>query len=185
MGYPRTNRLFDSSFCGIEMRQIWGDIPIWETLFNEHRIGAVVELGTGAGGFSLFLKMQAIARDQRFYTLDRSRPEMLNSDLGQWLHLEDSFLHGDYRKDSGMLLTILHGETHRPLLLFVDGGSKKWEVARFVPELKQGDYVAVHDYGTEFQPEDVEPVAHLLEPVLEDECTTWPKPCLTRFWRVV
>ena len=183
-GYPRTNRLFDTTFCGIEMRQIWGDVPIWEIFLNRHPVKSLVELGTGEGGFSLFLQAQAIARGAGFFTFDRNWPAALVNPLGRVLNLGANFYWGDYFEEGKEMLLYVLRNAERPLMLFVDGGSKKREFARFVPELLPGDFVAVHDYTTEFQPEDVDVVAHLITPVLEDETSAGPKPVLTRFWEV-
>jgi len=42
-------------------------------------------------------------------------------------------------------------------MLFCDNGHKPAEWNRFVPLLAPGDFAAVHDWGTEFGPEDLDP----------------------------
>lgn len=186
MGH-RTHELFNSTFGGIVMRQYWADLPLWENFLTKHDdIQATIELGAFHGGMTLFLAAQCAARGLAFYSLDRSYPEALDTTLAKLLNLKDAFLLGDFWTDTNeRLLWLLHAEALKPLLLFVDGGCKRKEFAAFVPELSPGDYVAVHDYGTEFKPEDVEPVEPLLERVFWDECLAPPQPCLTRFWRRV
>jgi hypothetical protein len=41
----------------------------------------------------------------------------------------------------------------RPFVLYCDDGNKQLEVETFGPSLRPGDYLAVHDVGTEFFPE--------------------------------
>jgi len=43
----------------------------------------------------------------------------------------------------------------KPLLLFCDNGNKREEVRRFAPLLSGGDFLAVHDWGSEFFESDV------------------------------
>jgi len=158
------------------MWQYWADLPLWELLFNEHEIQTVIELGTAQGGFSLFLKMQCLVRGMDFHTIDRKAyplPEILQAD----------FVQGDFWQSDDLSDWLQFGQ--RPLLLSVDGGCKRREFAAFVPWLEPGDYVAVHDYGTEFTARDAMPVRQMLEPILEAECKGPPQPCITRFWRVV
>lgn len=185
MAYPRTHELFNSSFCGVVMRQYWADLPLWENFLNSHSTRAIVELGTFYGGMTLFLKAQALARAMRFWTFDRGEPIALTTGLAKAMDLQADFVQGDFWKPPAhdVLLDVLTDPEYKPLLFFVDGGCKRKEFREFVPELSAGDYVAVHDYGTEFRPEDEEPVAHLLERVFWDECLAHPQPCLTRFWR--
>jgi cephalosporin hydroxylase len=184
MAYWRTHALFDSTFGGMVMRQYWSDLALWELFLNAYPdIKTVIELGAFHGGMSLFLKAETLARGQKFWTLDRLTPNALYTPL--WKKMEIDFIEGDFWKETnGALLELLHDLALKPLMLFVDGGNKPQEFAGFVPELSGGDYVSVHDYSTEFLPENADPVAHLLEPVFVEECEGPPQPCLTRFWRV-
>lgn len=186
MAYPRTHNLFGSHFCGVEMRQYWSDLALWELFLNAHNVNAIVELGAFHGGMTLFLKAQAVARHQRFYTLDRDYPVALSTALSRALELPADFLEGNFWTETNApLLDILHDETLKPLLLFVDGGNKAQEFEALVPELAVGDYAAVHDYGTEFRPGQEDVVEELIERVFWEECMGPPQPCLTRFWRRV
>ena len=190
MSYPRTHNLFGSTFGGVCMRQYWADLALWELFLNAHpEIRTVVELGAFHGGFTLFMAAETMARGQGFYTLDRDWPAALDTPLADALGLRDVFVLGDFWQEAHeRLLALLRDPGLKPLCLFVDGGNKAAEFAAFTPELAGGDYVAVHDWGTEFQkrngPDDVAPVAHLLAPEFWDECEAPPQPCLTRFWKV-
>jgi hypothetical protein len=185
MAYQRTHDVFGSRFCGMEMAQYWADLPLWENFLNEHSdVAALIEMGTYKTGMSVFLKVQCMARKMRFWTFDRRRPTEMDSPICQALALREDFVLGDFlgeRKDK--LIGLLAWEEIKPLLLYVDGGNKPLEFATFVPYLAPGDYVAVHDYGTEFKPGAEEPVEGLIVREYWQECEVPPQPCLTRFWR--
>lgn len=184
MPYPRTHDVFNSSFCGVPMRQLWSDLVLWELFLRDHReIHCIVELGSGYGGMSLFLAAQAAMRNQAFYTLDRERPAALDTPLSKLLALEHSFILGDYWESTNAdLLRILHAPELKPLMLFIDGGDKPKEFRLLVPELSKGDYVSVHDWGKEFTKEDSEPVRDIVWLTFWEECEAPPQPCMTRFW---
>jgi len=169
------------------MRQYWADLPVWENFLNDHLdIMALIELGTFRAAMSVFLKVQCLAREMRFWTFDWHRPGELDSPIARALALDVNFVLGDYMKDAkDVLLGLLARLDDKPLLLYVDGGNKPLEFVTFVPYLAAGDYVAVHDYATEFQPGAEQPVEHLLERVDWEQCEAPPTPCLTRFWRRV
>jgi len=71
---------------------------------------------------------------------------------------------------------------NRPIMLFADDGDKKKEFARYVPMLQQGDYIAVHDWGTEVWAEHIDPFRHLIEPIFLGQCEELGS--YTRFWRL-
>lgn len=185
MAYPRTHELFNSTFCGLVMRQYWADLPLWENFLNAHSdIQTLVEMGTFKAGMSVFLKVQCASRGIRFWTFDWKRPDEMDSAAATFVELDSDFIHGDFWTTTKReLMNIIEDPLLKPVLLYVDGGNKGKEFAYFVPFLCKGDYAAVHDYGTEFRPEMADPVADLIEPEFWDECTSPPQPCLTRFWR--
>ena len=94
-------------------------------------------------------------------------------------HVVDLFSEQGKKKVTSLLQTSLH-----PLLLFCDDGDKPLEFAAFVPHLRPGDHVGVHDWGLEFFLKDTVPLEGMinLEPwrfALADEMGG-----STRIWRV-
>lgn len=138
-----------SSFCGHPAAQHWADYELWEQVLNEHRVGGIVEIGTGKGGFALYLWTQARARGIGFVTIDQHPAP---------LHLPQ-IVCDVFQKETVRACVL----AARPCLLFCDGGDKPAEVAEFSPLLQVGDLLAVHDYNHEiFEadiPERFEPVA--------------------------
>ncbi len=49
----------------------------------------------------------------------------------------------------------LISDAPRPLVLYCDNGNKPLEVETFAPALRAGDFLAVHDLGTEIFPENI------------------------------
>jgi predicted O-methyltransferase YrrM len=178
--------LFGTSFCGVRMLQQWVDLALWERVFEQHPgLRCVVELGTFEGGMSLFLLAQCRQRGIGFVTVDRRRPDAAYGRLGQALGLDAHTWAGDiWGGDAQALLKgVLEDNNAHPLLLYCDNGDKRREFAHFLPLLRQGDLIAVHDWGTEFGPDDALPHMARLEPVLAHEAMVLD--AITRFWRVL
>lgn len=131
------------TFLGRNCSQSWADFLLWERVFNAHpKLLRLVELGTGEGGFSRFLALQAETRGITFYTFD-------SVDMGHGL---DQFERCDIFAEPGRVATRFRpGAT----LLFCDDGDKPREVATFAPLLGIGDLVVVHDWGDEIALRDI------------------------------
>jgi len=152
-----------NTFCGSLMAQAWNDVALWEEFLNRNVLRSIVELGTFRGGMSIFLAMQAAARGARFVTMD--------SNLGQvenLLFLEalgSAVIEMDLFAESSLeTVTNILEELPGPRLLFCDNGNKREEVRRFAPLLAEGDFLAVHDWGSEFFESDVPPFLQLVWP---------------------
>jgi len=138
----------DVTFCGIQMSQMWRDLALWEIFFNTYRFEKLIEIGTFHGGMSAFLGMQCISRGVEFVTIDTQynvdNPNFLNT-LGVQRLRGDAFgqHHGVFFSDV-------------PMCVFCDGGDKAREYRFASRILRPGDYIVVHDYGTEFTTPDFE-----------------------------
>lgn len=186
MSYSHIHNLFSSTFLGLKILQYWADIALWELFLTEHpHIHTIVEIGTHRCGMSIFFLAHAIQRDMRFCTFDKTRFPEMDSPIAKRLGLEEHFVLGNvFQQSQETLIRLLTDQFLKPVLLYCDGGNKSKEMKTFVPYLSQDDYVAVHDYTTEFKPDDIGPVEHLLEMEFLDECMCI-RPCLTRFWRLI
>ena len=132
------------SFAGVKAAQILADYWLWEAILNgEEEARGIVELGTGTGGFSLYLDAQAQARDLFFRTYDVIAPE----------RRIPGFVRCDIyamARDIG-----LHLERNDPVVLFCDGGNKPREIKTFSTYLTPKSLIVVHDWGTEMLASDV------------------------------
>lgn len=174
----------NSSFLGVRMLQRWVDLVLWENVLNAHQgLRAIIELGTGAGSFSIFLLLQALQRGMEFWTYDKvEHSSVRNGPVARLMGLGEHFLLEDVFDPCGSLVEKLSQQTDlHPLLLFCDGGDKPREFCTFVPLLRRGDLIGVHDWTEEVCPSDIGPVQGLVDPFLDVECYTIGS--ITRFWR--
>jgi cephalosporin hydroxylase len=131
------------TFLGRNCSQSWADFLLWERLLNAHpELKTIVELGTGEGGFSRYLWLQAEARGLRFHTFDRVRMD------GQKV---PGFRRLDIFKQSAKVRACFRG----PTVLFCDDGDKPREISTFAPLLRAGDLVVVHDWDIEIHADQV------------------------------
>ena len=68
----------------------------------------------------------------------------------------------------------------KPTVLFCDNGNKPLEWNRYVPMLEVGDFAAVHDWGSEFGPQNLDPRP---DPFLKEEAEAIGS--ITRFFQVL
>jgi len=133
------------SFGGVRMAQIWADMIVWEGILNIRKFRAIIELGTFEGGFSWWLWAQTqVRKGMNFYTYDSRVPE--NPPPG--FEKKDVFACAD---ELGKIMRL-----NEPCVVFCDNGNKPREMEIFSKELRDVNSVlVVHDWGTEFLPEDI------------------------------
>lgn len=164
------------TFLGVRMGQWWQDLQIWEWFLNEHPgIGEIIEIGTWEGGFATYLNLQCLARGMRFRSFD-IQPFWcgMRNNLFLWSLLGSRVEIGNAWYDAGkQIRKCFETENRAPILLFCDGGNKPKEFKLFAPSLRNGDFLAVHDWcvkpdAGEFHPSDVDEA--LVETVYKDIC---------------
>lgn len=145
-------RSLPSTYCGRKAVQWWVDFLLWENLLNLHpEVEGIVELGTGDGGFSLYLFHQAAERGIGFVTFDIETSE----------YEPPGFYCSDIFADVEGISMLLD----RATILHCDDGDKPRELATFAPHLQPGSLCVVHDWGIEVGETDV---PDCLAPVCED-----------------
>jgi cephalosporin hydroxylase len=145
---------------GLPMSQTFADVLLWERLLNAHPSRSLVEIGTGEGGFSRYLAMQAGYRGMEFTTFDVVQP--MNGEVDA---LVPGFILGDVFENPELVRDAVRLQ---PSILFCDGGNKAREMQTFAPLLTPGDLLVVHDWGSEVGHDDV-PTTYL-ERAHEDWC---------------
>lgn len=165
---PR-NDLWHTYIFGMQAVQTYTDLYCWETFLNAHRIYTLIELGSGSGAFSTWLYLQCVNRGATFYTFDKVRPPALDWEINKANGLAKRFYQGDIFSGAGLgAMRNMLPEVTRPALLYCDNGNKPKEFQTFVPMMQPGDFVVVHDYGTEFGDNDAQPVAHLVRQIFPE-----------------
>lgn len=176
--------LWNTRFLGVPAIQFHIELLVYERLFATAPLQGIVELGAAAGGLSLYFLLQSFQRDLLFATFDRDPIGACDTPLGRKLNLSQHTFIGDLWGDTGAeVIRLLTGEFH-PLLLLCDNGNKPREFQTFVPYLRAGDIVGVHDWGNEFADGDIPAsMRRMIEPYFWSECEDMGS--LTRFWRRV
>jgi hypothetical protein len=133
------------SFAHVTVGQHWADFVLWETVLNENPgLRGIVEFGTGAGGFSIWLNAQCQARGMFFRTYDTAKPGRVVPGFVQQDILKQ-------HRDIGH-----HIARHEPLLLFCDNGDKPLELKLYTPHIQHpASLVMVHDWNQELSERDV------------------------------
>lgn len=130
------------TFGAVRIQQTWSALFVLETVLTEHKPDLIIELGTGYGALSKFFSLFApvVTFDVR--------------NLGIKKHPGVTFYHGDIfnQSVSGYIKSLIAGKR---IFLFCDNGNKPREFKTFVPMLKPGDVVFVHDYGLEIKNSDM------------------------------
>lgn len=171
VAFPEPDDIFKTSLFGIPVIQNWCDLWLWEKMFeNSPQVKAVIELGTLYGGLSQYLLCQTIARGMHFRTFDWQR-YLTVGPLAQRLGLAECFIHDDlWAGGLAKFQVLVDQDDWHPLLLLADDGNKPKELATFVPLLRPGDIIAVHDWGTEVSDGDLDPIRSMVRLYLPDLC---------------
>ncbi|MFI5421729.1 MAG: hypothetical protein ACHQ1H_12240 [Nitrososphaerales archaeon] len=128
---------------GRPIAQYWEDLELWERVLNDYPdMKWIVELGTWEGGMSFYLYGQAYARKMFFSTIDIKDPEKLVP------------LFVNYNVHDGFPKHITYPIKY-PGILFCDNGDKPEEVKMYSQIVNPESIIAVHDWGTEFIPNDI------------------------------
>lgn len=170
---------------GRPAQQAYTAFFVWEKLLGPLEFSRFIEVGTGYGNTSTFFMLHCMQKGAAFYTFDKAKNRTSNSSpVKEALDLRGCATVGNvYGPGISQALMEL---AHKPGLtvLFLDGGDKPHEFQLFVPALKVGDIVAVHDWGRAIKRDWVE---HIIEhrglsPLLEADNTQLLT--LTRMWEV-
>lgn len=145
----------NTSFLGIPISQWHADLWLWEKFFARNKIRSFIELGTGSGGMSLFFLMQSYQYRFKFNTFDIEIPQALDTQIGKMMNLKSHFKQGDIMVQLYDVIENLLEKSDHPIMLYCDNGNKPLEVKTFSMFLESGDYIAVHDWGKEFNVKDI------------------------------
>jgi len=143
------------SLFAIPVQRDWEDLRTMEEFLVSAWPSLVIELGTGTGGFSLYLAGYCAIHGHSFHTFDlgdkdhsHQKPNMdalkAIRALGGHVHTSDVFSEGTVE-----VIRFLIGKSEGPAFIYCDNGDKPREVNTYAPLLRTGDYLGVHDFGTE------------------------------------
>lgn len=154
------------------------DLFIWEKFLNASPIKLLIEFGTGYGGMSSYLALQCAQRGVKFMTFDNVGSLPAGSPVPTMLNLYGSFFEKDVFSDEVLNLVVNALSAYgAPACLFFDNGDKPREWRTFAPHARAGDFLVVHDWGTEFKAEDATGVVTRIfeseQPIRDAYKTVW------------
>lgn len=144
LDYP--NRVMYDAFQSVN------DMRLWQDLIIRFKLDLIIELGTAGGGMTKWL-------DQFV--------KVISFDINPCPHFTN--IVGNIFTNPQHVLDQL--DQPGPYLLFCDNGDKPREFAMFAKHVRPGNYIAVHDWGTEFKNEDVD--YSLVDVVVMTDHTVW------------
>lgn len=141
------------TFCGQRMGHNYYLYYLIDQVFAHHPgIEGIVEIGTGHGAMTIVLGLWGAKRGIPVLSIDK------NAGLhDRWLlsRLNVAFYqHDEFGKDAQWIIAKVLRD--RRVFLVCDGGNKPKEFQMWAPEILPGSVIAVHDWGVEIGPEDVD-----------------------------
>ena len=158
--------LYLDNLFGLKIQQVREvSVPLWEALLQMYSFARVLELGTGNGVFSFYLYLASKVKGAQFVTYDVKQVENPFTKM---------FPEFRERRVEGNIFELVQEISKRVsssgrTVLFIDAAKSK-AFRTFVPKLKRGDIVVVHDWETEIGWSDVKATAVPLTPILQDYC---------------
>lgn len=172
------------TFMGHVVYQTWDDIGIWEKFFYTYPVKTLIEFGSGYGGMTLFFALQCYQRGIDFHTYDNQTVFDPTTGLHGLLGTKAKFHNVNIFGTEGFesqAIGALMDSCPRPLCIFFDDGDKPREWKVYAPHTQPGDFLAVHDWGTEFKEGDITvPV----ERIMVRECEGRPESDWKAMWFV-
>ena len=166
----------DRYFLGCYMQQKHGVVPAFDELLALIKPARIIELGTGAGGLSVFLSIYSHSAGCQFHTYDnRARNVKLLDILQVDRRICDIFTEGEeIRKIAGATGTTL---------LLCDNGHKAREVNMLASALKVGDVIMAHDYFPERPPPGTPDSCEITDSAISEACLKYNiRPFLDYFF---
>ncbi|HCR36449.1 TPA: hypothetical protein DIU22_05435 [Candidatus Woesebacteria bacterium] len=159
---------------GMQIGQSFAALFLFEKLLGDYPIKRILELGTWYGNLSLYFLLYCLNIDADFRTYDTLNISS-KSKLKTLLEFEKYFQQKDIFKSTEEIREFIQREGRT--FLFCDNGSKKEEFRLFVPFLKNGDIIGVHDWDSEIFLSDISDIIELyhLEMIFEGECKKYDK----------
>lgn len=158
-----------NQFCGIEMSSNYYTFHIFSQIIeNNPKIERIVELGTYTGSMTIALGLLGLLSDNKVYSYDIKNCLGNNIQFLLSHHLQVDLRNQDIH-DLDIRKQIFKEHFNEPIYLLCDNGNKRGEFIDFVPQLKPGSVVSVHDYGVEFFEEDWKIHENILTPFNEGD----------------
>lgn len=147
-------------FVGQEMQHnFFTHHVISRVLTANPQVRSIIELGTGHGGLTLYLKLWAARLGVDVHTFDVHQYVMEDGAMPAFVRLGIHCHVMDIFTDEAMQL-IKSVIADEPTYIVCDNGDKPREFATYAPVIPSGSVISAHDWGEagEIRPEDVSDV---------------------------
>lgn len=170
---PGMMEIYAQHLFGAVMGQTFPVLFIFEWILNFYPIKYIVEIGTGTGGLSAFLQLQANIRGLDFVTYDalnrfkdKGNTLAANPPINLAKHINHQKMNIFEQPTIDEISAVLKKHV---ALVYCDNGDKPKEMKTFAPFLKPGSIIGTHDWHDKFGIEQM--VKDLnLEMILEEQC---------------
>jgi len=183
--YPNMENMLHQKLFGCSMCQTFTALFPFEWILNLYPIEHIVEIGTARGGLSLYLQQQAAVRNIGYRTYDAidRRHDGLNYESETVAVRNVELLEPHFKKmnvfEDKTIEEIRSIIANHRVFMYCDNGNKPRELKTYMPFLKQGDVIGVHDWNNQFEIEAL--VRDLsLKVIFEEFCQTYKTK--QRFW---
>lgn len=159
------------TFCGIRFVQSYEAIRLFEVIFEKFRPARLIELGTGDGGLSSYLKMLCINYGSKFYTYDVKdyREQSPETKLQKLIQLSESQFVANIFEEETIKSISEKTKKNGCSFIYCDDGNKVREFKTYSKFLKNGDIIGVHDWQVEIHAENKDDIrTHNLIPIFDD-----------------
>ena len=112
--------------------------PVFEMLFDEERFASVLEVGTGCGGFAMWLLSMSAKYSFQFETIDITEPSYIRALKGVFQYqdaMDRRFARSFFSSHPG------------PRLVLLDNGRKIDEFHLYARHALPGDILMTHDFA--------------------------------------
>lgn len=154
----REPKLAKHTFCGVGFVHNYEAIHLFEQIFKKFRPARLIELGTGSGGLSSYLKILCVNYGTAFYTYDMKdyREQHPETKLQKLIKLSDSRFIADIFEKKTIENISEKIKKNGCSFIYCDDGNKVREFKTYVKFLKNGDIIGVHDWRIEIHAENIE-----------------------------
>ena len=156
---PGMMEIYAQHLFGAVMGQTFPALFIFEWILNFYPIKYIVEIGTGSGGLSAYLQLQANIRNLGFVTYDalnrfqdKGNKMVANPPVNLAKYVNHRQLNVFEQPTIDEISAILKKNVS---LVYCDNGNKPKEMKTFAPFILPGSIIGTHDWHDKFKIEDM------------------------------
>ena len=147
--------IYNQRLFGLKIGHTFGALYVFEEIFNRFPLAQIIEFGTGRGGLSMFLSVQANVRGFDYVTIDMKNKLSVDENFTRCnppqrkkiaQYVSSHCINGSVFDDTVFKLVTGILSLKR-CLLYCDNGARFKELKTYMPEIWPGSIIGVHDWG--------------------------------------